>query len=112
MQVAAVAAEFFAPERQTVVRLGPDQKTVTVNGDASHSIAERNSRSTAASLTAHVLLTLSFTQEESMKIGVPKEIKTNENRIALVPAGAEALVSGGTLRVRGAGGRGRKRIFR
>ena len=26
-----------------------------------------------------------------MKIGVPKEIKTNENRIALVPAGAEAL---------------------
>ena len=28
----------------------------------------------------------------NMKIGVPKEIKTNENRIALVPAGAEALV--------------------
>src|SRR5688500_5333466 len=27
-----------------------------------------------------------------MIIGVPKEIKTNENRIALVPAGAEALV--------------------
>ena len=27
-----------------------------------------------------------------MHIGVPKEIKTNENRIALVPAGAEALV--------------------
>ena len=26
-----------------------------------------------------------------MRIGVPKEIKTNENRIALVPAGAEAL---------------------
>ena len=26
-----------------------------------------------------------------MKIGVPKEIKTNENRIALVPAGAETL---------------------
>jgi alanine dehydrogenase len=26
-----------------------------------------------------------------MKIGVPKEIKTNENRIALVPAGAEEL---------------------
>ena len=25
-----------------------------------------------------------------MKIGVPKEIKTNENRIALVPAGAES----------------------
>ena len=30
-----------------------------------------------------------------MKIGVPREIKTNENRIALVPAGAEALVAGG-----------------
>src|ERR1700682_4825372 len=30
-----------------------------------------------------------------MKIGVPKEIKTNENRIALVPAGAESLVAGG-----------------
>jgi alanine dehydrogenase len=28
-------------------------------------------------------------------IGVPKEIKTNENRIALVPAGAEALVAAG-----------------
>jgi alanine dehydrogenase len=30
-----------------------------------------------------------------MKIGVPKEIKTNENRIALVPAGVEAMVSAG-----------------
>src|SRR3954470_435646 len=30
-----------------------------------------------------------------MKIGVPKEIKTNENRIALVPAGAEALGGAG-----------------
>jgi alanine dehydrogenase len=30
-----------------------------------------------------------------MKIGVPKEIKTNENRIALVPAGAESLVNAG-----------------
>ena len=30
-----------------------------------------------------------------MKIGVPKEIKTNENRVALVPAGAEALVHAG-----------------
>src|ERR1051326_3421020 len=28
-----------------------------------------------------------------MIIGVPKEIKTNENRVALVPAGAESLVS-------------------
>ena len=35
-----------------------------------------------------------------MKIGVPKEIKTNENRIALVPAGAEALVARGPLRAR------------
>jgi alanine dehydrogenase len=30
-----------------------------------------------------------------MKIGVPKEIKTNENRVALVPAGAEALIAAG-----------------
>jgi alanine dehydrogenase len=30
-----------------------------------------------------------------MIIGVPKEIKTNENRIALVPAGSEALVHAG-----------------
>src|SRR6185503_4755100 len=30
-----------------------------------------------------------------MKSGVPKEIKTNENRIALVPAGAEAFVAAG-----------------
>src|SRR6476661_6073385 len=30
-----------------------------------------------------------------MKIGVPKEIKTNENRIALVPAGAEQLIAAG-----------------
>jgi alanine dehydrogenase len=30
-----------------------------------------------------------------MRIGVPKEIKTNENRVALVPAGCEALVANG-----------------
>jgi alanine dehydrogenase len=30
-----------------------------------------------------------------MRIGIPKEIKTNENRVALVPAGAEALVAAG-----------------
>jgi len=30
-----------------------------------------------------------------MKIGVPKEIKPNENRVALVPAGALALVNAG-----------------
>lgn len=30
-----------------------------------------------------------------MKIGIPKEIKPNENRISLVPAGAAALVSEG-----------------
>jgi alanine dehydrogenase len=30
-----------------------------------------------------------------MKIGVPKEIKTNENRIALVPSGAETLIGAG-----------------
>jgi len=40
-----------------------------------------------------------------MKIGVPKEIKTNENRIALVPAGAEAFVAAGhsVMIERGAG---------
>jgi alanine dehydrogenase len=40
-----------------------------------------------------------------MLIGVPQEIKTNENRIALVPAGAEALVTAGhqVLVERGAG---------
>ena len=30
-----------------------------------------------------------------MKIGIPKEIKTNENRVALVPSGAAALVAEG-----------------
>jgi len=30
-----------------------------------------------------------------MIVGVPKEIKTNENRVALVPAGAESLVGDG-----------------
>src|SRR6266513_1206258 len=30
-----------------------------------------------------------------MKMGDPKEIKTNENRVALVPAGAESLVAAG-----------------
>lgn len=30
-----------------------------------------------------------------MRIGIPKEIKTNENRVALTPAGAEALVADG-----------------
>lgn len=30
-----------------------------------------------------------------MQIGVPKEIKTNENRVALVPAGAEACIAAG-----------------
>ena len=30
-----------------------------------------------------------------MKIGIPKEIKTNENRISLVPAAAEALTAAG-----------------
>src|SRR5688500_4625683 len=40
-----------------------------------------------------------------MKIGVPREIKTNENRIALVPGGAEALITAGhsVLVERGAG---------
>jgi alanine dehydrogenase len=40
-----------------------------------------------------------------MRIGVPKEIKTNENRIALVPAGAETLVAAGhTVKIERGGG--------
>ena len=40
-----------------------------------------------------------------MIVGVPKEIKTNENRVALVPAGAESLAGDGhtVLVERGAG---------
>lgn len=42
-----------------------------------------------------------------MHIGVPKEIKTNENRIALAPAGAELLVSDGhTVHVEAGAGQG------
>ena len=42
-----------------------------------------------------------------MIIGVPKEIKTNENRIALLPGGAESLVSHGhTVLVEQGGGLG------
>ena len=42
-----------------------------------------------------------------MKIGVPKEIKTNENRVALVPAGALALVTAGhSVTVEKGGGEG------
>ena len=42
-----------------------------------------------------------------MKIGVPKEIKTNENRIALVPAGAESLISAGhSVLIEASGGNG------
>ncbi len=42
-----------------------------------------------------------------MIIGVPKEIKTAENRIALVPAGAEALVAQGhTVLIEGGAGVG------
>jgi alanine dehydrogenase len=42
-----------------------------------------------------------------MRIGVPKEIKTNENRVALIPAGAEALVANGhTVYVESSAGEG------
>ncbi len=42
-----------------------------------------------------------------MIIGVPKEIKIAENRIALVPAGAEALVAQGhTVLIEGGAGLG------
>ena len=45
-----------------------------------------------------------------MNIGVPKEIKTNENRVALVPAGAEALAAQGHTRAHRARGGGGERI--
>lgn len=42
-----------------------------------------------------------------MVVGVPKEIKPNENRVALVPAGAEALVAAGhQVLVEGGAGEG------
>jgi len=42
-----------------------------------------------------------------MKIGIPKEIKSNENRVALVPAGAAALVAAGhTVWVENGAGQG------
>lgn len=42
-----------------------------------------------------------------MKIGIPKEIKTNENRVALVPSGAAALTLGGhTVVVEAGAGQG------
>src|SRR5206468_12569197 len=43
--------------------------------------------------------------EQTMVIGVPKEIKNNENRVSLVPAGARALAEEGhtVLVERGAG---------
>jgi alanine dehydrogenase len=42
-----------------------------------------------------------------MIIGVPKEIKTNENRVAVVPGGAEALVNAGhTVLIERGGGVG------
>ncbi|HUF65061.1 MAG TPA: alanine dehydrogenase [Gemmatimonadaceae bacterium] len=42
-----------------------------------------------------------------MLIGIPKEIKTNENRVALVPAGAEAFVNTGhTVLVEAGAGEG------
>jgi alanine dehydrogenase len=43
----------------------------------------------------------------TMLIGVPREIKTNENRVALVPAGAEALIQrGNTVFVEASAGEG------
>ena len=32
-----------------------------------------------------------------MKIGVPKEVKNNENRVAITPAGVTALVNVGMM---------------
>ena len=47
-----------------------------------------------------------------MIIGVPKETKTNENRVALVPAGCEAFVAAGHTVLRREGRRGGQRLPR
>jgi len=47
------------------------------------------------SLRNYLLAEYCKATEDQMKIGIPKEIKTNENRVSLVPAGVEALVSVG-----------------
>ena len=61
------------------------------------------SRAHARVVSAHHIS--NFSRLTIMKIGVPKEIKTNENRVALVPAGAESLVAAGhsVLMQQGAG---------
>jgi hypothetical protein len=73
--VAAVAREFFDPARRRCSASGLGRC-----GDAT---LRPHSAAVASTVSSHA-------------IGVPKEIKTNENRIALVPAGAEALVAAGT----------------
>ena len=78
-------------------------------------------RSVRANVKRDQSLTLRFTlhafdrlhsERGPMLIGVPKEIKTNENRIALVPAGAEALVARGPHGAHRAGRRAGQRLPR
>ncbi len=38
---------------------------------------------------------------DGMKIGIPREIKNNENRVGLSPSGAHALVESGQIRSSG-----------
>ena len=115
---AALAAEFFAPERQTVLRLGP------TGGEGETGNGNRRISAGALSLFPfpHSLFPfpvpvvdigrLHPSIESPMIIGVPKEIKTNENRVALVPAGCEALTSGGAYGLCREGCRRRQRVPR
>ena len=86
--VRAVSAEFFPSARQTVVRLGPTDGNGERRGSMKAPLfSSPRSRSPFPSHYSRI--------RGPMLIGVPKEIKTNENRIALVPAGAEALTGAG-----------------
>ena len=49
----------------------------------------------------------SNSKEDAMKVGVLKEIKTKENRVAMTPAGVEQMVANGhTIMVQTTAGKG------
>ena len=99
-EIAAVAAEFFPSDRQTVVRLGTDRACHPERSEGDH-VGHDPLHFVQGDTDLHT------TCRGPMLIGVPKEIKTNENRIALVPAGAEALVAAGhTVFIEQGGGLG------
>ena len=41
------------------------------------------------------IFTIRIKGETSMIIGIPREVKNNENRVAITPAGVDALVRAG-----------------